>query len=107
MANDLITSCKRVGVHLTLAASAAFSLGGCATAPESSPTPNTAAPTTKCVEPSFKSAAAVLAVAALGHVLDAKTGGGRGFEMASGKLADELQHGCAVEKTPPPPAPTR
>ncbi len=101
MTKSIFDTCTRLGVQLA-AAAATVTLVGCASVGEAPPPApqRTAAGTAKCENPTATSTAKVLAAAAIGHALDKKTGGGNGFEKASGKLADELAHGCPATPSP-------
>lgn len=100
MADNLMAKCTEMGTKLVLAASLAASFTGCASTQTNASAP--AQPlnaTAKCTSPTAASTTSVLAAAALGHLIDKSTGGGRGAEQFAGKLADQVQHGC------PAPAP--
>lgn len=72
---------------------ASLGLGACASAPlqQSSSTPDASA---KCVSPTVGTTLVVLSSAMVGHTLDKRTGGGRGFETLLGISADQIAHGC-------------
>lgn len=85
---------------------------GCASAPQAAerglviPDPDKPA-ATACDKPTLKTAAVTIFAAGVGHVLDKKTGGGRGLERGMGQVADAASRSCTSAEAAPAPAPTR